>query len=126
MGFEWLLITATRDVNILDPNDGSVMDAYNISLPLTFTSSAKSSKLFSHSASSAGVYEILETQNVTMNNHHYGIYTKHFQETEKLSSFYNLISTNVDRQGVEFVSTFEAFKYPIFGVQWHPEKNIYE
>ncbi len=126
MGFQWLLISATRDVDVLDPNDGTVMDAENTSLPLTFSASAATSKLFSHSAVSASVYDILATQNVTMNNHHYGIYTKHFEETEKLSSFYNLLSTNVDRQGVEFVSTIEAFNYPIFGTQWHPEKNTYE
>jgi gamma-glutamyl hydrolase len=37
-----------------------------------------------------------------------------------------MLSTNKDRQGVEFVSMIEAFKYPIFGSQWHPEKNNFE
>jgi gamma-glutamyl hydrolase len=124
MGFQWLLIAASRDINILDPNDGTQMDAYNISLSLDFSRSASSSKLLAHAP--AGLYDIMATQNVTMNNHHYGIYTEHFQETESLSSFYDLLSTNEDRQGVEFVSTIEAFKYPIFGSQWHPEKNSFE
>ena len=61
-----------------------------------------------------------------MNNHHYGIFTEHFETTEELSSFYKVLSTNDDLQGVNFVSTIEAYKYPIFGTQWHPEKNIFE
>mmetsp|Transcript_11220 Transcript_11220/g.20788 ORF Transcript_11220/g.20788 Transcript_11220/m.20788 type:complete len:321 (+) Transcript_11220:32-994(+) len=124
MGFQWLLICATEDQNILDPNDGTQMDAYNISLSLDFTDAAASSKLLSKAPQE--VYRILDSQNVTMNNHHYGIYTEHFKETEALTSFYDLLSTNEDRQGVEFVSTIEAFKYPIFGTQWHPEKNSFE
>lgn len=124
MGFQWLLICATEDQNILDPSDGTQMDAYNISLPLDFTASAASSKLLAPAPDR--VYDILATQNVTMNNHHYGIYTEHFRQTPALTSFFDLLSTNEDRRGAEFVSTIEAFKYPIFGTQWHPEKNSFE
>lgn len=123
MGFQWLLISASRDVNILDPKEGQ-FDSYNYSIPLDFRPSARTSKLLADAPD--GVYEILAKENVTMNNHHYGIYTDHFEQTESLSSFFDLLSTNVDRQGVEFVSTIEAFNYPIFGTQWHPEKNTFE
>ena len=33
---------------------------------------------------------------------------------------------NNDREGLEFISTFESKQYPMYGVQFHPEKNIYE
>ena len=123
MGFQWLLIAASRDVDILDPKTGQ-FDAYNYSIPLNFEPNAQKSKLFKDAPT--GVYEILATENVTMNNHHYGIYTNHFLQTESLTSFFNMLSTNEDREGVEFVSTIEAFQYPIFGTQWHPEKNTFE
>ena len=123
MGFQWLLISASRDQNILDPKSGQ-MDSYNYSIPLDFTTEAAPSKLFTHAPQY--IYKILETKNVTMNNHHYGIWTDHFKSTESLSSFFNVLSTNVDRNGDEFVSTIEAYKYPIFGSQWHPEKNNFE
>lgn len=123
MGFQWLLISASRDHNILDPKEGQ-MDAYNLTIPLDFTESAPKSKMFSKAPDY--IYKILGTQDVTMNNHHYGIWTEHFQTTESLSSFFNVLSTNVDRNGDEFVSTIEAFDFPIFGSQWHPEKNIFE
>lgn len=98
-------------------------------------------------SASREVMEIISTENVTMNNHHYGIYTSHFEETDSLTSFFNgilflycnffamqvviiifmiVLSNNKARDGVEFVSTMEAFNYPIFGTQWHPEKNDFE
>lgn len=124
MGFQWLLISASRDPDVLDPKDGEQMDAYNLSIPLEFTSSARSSKFFSKAPSD--IYNILGKENVTMNNHHYGIWTDHFQSDDTLSSFFDMLSTNVDRNGDSFVSTIESFDYPIFGTQWHPEKNIFE
>ena len=33
-----------------------------------------------------------------------------------------LLAVNADRQGREYVSAVEAFEYPIYGLQWHPEK----
>jgi gamma-glutamyl hydrolase len=123
MGFQWLLISATQDQNILDPPSGQ-MDAYNLSIPLDFTSTMKNSKIFENAPSQ--LVKILAKQNVTMNNHHYGIYPDHFAATPALTDFYNVLSTNKDRKGVEFVSMIEAYKYPIFGSQWHPEKNNFE
>ena len=123
MGFEWLLMSATEDANILDPKTGQ-MDAYNYSIPLDFTQTYKNSKIFKQSPSAINTY--LSTENVTMNNHHYGIWIDHFRKTPVLADFFHVLSTNKDRNGDEFVSMIEAFKYPIFGSQWHPEKNNFE
>jgi gamma-glutamyl hydrolase len=123
MGFQWLLISQSGDGNILDPDQG-VLDSYNYSIPLDFTTAASSSRLFSKA--STFIMETLAKENVTMNNHHYGIYPEHFANTASLSSFFSVLSTNQDRQGVSFVSTIEAFDYPIYGTQWHPEKNTFE
>ena len=123
MGFQWLLLAATQNTLALDPPTGQ-FDAYNLSIPLEFTSDAKTSVLFE--SASVEVMTILAKENVTMNNHHYGLYPDHFNSINALQSFYKVISLNHDRQGVPFVSTIEAFKYPIFGLQWHPEKNPFE
>ena len=121
MGFQWLLIAASGDQNILDPPSGQ-FDAYNYSIPLEFTSAAQGSRMFSSAPEQ--LMTILATENVTMNNHHYGIYTEHFLQTPSLNGFFNILSVNKDRQGVEFVSTMESFNYPIYGVQWHPEVSL--
>ena len=70
--------------------------------------------------------EVLASENVTMNNHHYGIWVDHFDQTPSLTSFYEVLATNQDRNGDQFVSTIEAKNYPIYGTQWHPEKNDFE
>jgi gamma-glutamyl hydrolase len=123
MGFQWLMIAQSRNQNILDPPSG-VLDSENYSIPLNFTSTAAASRLFS--SAPADIFKILGSEDVTLNNHHYGIYPDHLASTTSLKSFYNVLSTNFDRQGVEFVSTVEAFDYPIYGSQWHPEKNNFE
>ena len=43
--------------------------------------------------------------------------------SESMSEFWTIISTNHDDNGTEFVSLFESKKYPIWGSQFHPEKN---
>ena len=39
---------------------------------------------------------------------------------------WRVTAINKDTQGLEFVSSFEHRQYPIYGVQFHPEKNAYE
>lgn len=123
MGFQWLLIAASGDPTILDPKNGEQFDAYNYSIPLEFVSGFQDSRMFSSAPYQITqlVVSIFATENVTMNNHHYGIYTEHFLQTPSLVGFFDMLSVNKDRQGMEFVSTIEAFQYPIYGVQWHPE-----
>ena len=56
-----------------------------------------------------------------------------------MNKFYKILSTNTDRNRKEFVSSIEgvallkflvlfslAINYPFYGVQWHPEKNVFE
>lgn len=37
-----------------------------------------------------------------------------------------MISTNKDWNNFEFISSIEHKKYPFYGIQFHPEKNLYE
>ena len=125
MGFQWLCLAATKDTLQLDPSDGTKMDAENYSIPLDFRADAvPDSKLFGMAPQN--IMDVLSTQNVTMNNHHYGVWTPHFEATPDLANSFNILSTNNDRSGKEFVSTMEHPKFPIFGSQWHPEKNTFE
>ena len=43
-----------------------------------------------------------------------------------LDSFYDISATSQDDNGLTFIASIEAKNYPIWGVQFHPEKNIYE
>jgi anthranilate/para-aminobenzoate synthase component II len=44
----------------------------------------------------------------------------------KLHGDWRFLTTNEDSNGLEFISTLEHRRYPIYGLQFHPEKNIYE
>lgn len=121
LGFESIgVIASGDDFSVLQ--DG--FDSYHLPLPLQFTSDFKSSRLFRDAPDN--IINILGNQPVTLNNHHAGITTTTFSNNSKLKSFYRLMSTNFDRVGKQFISTIESFKYPIYGVQYHPEKNSFE
>ena len=61
-----------------------------------------------------------------MNNHECGIAPDAFVTDANLAAFYTVLSTNVDRAGKPFVSGMEAKDAPVYGTQWHPEKNAFE
>lgn len=99
-------------------------DSENLPLNLDFTPSAPKSRLFS--SLSPEIYQAFATKNITMNLHHDGVYPDAFKTNFKLASFYNLLATNVDRKGLPFASAFEGINVPVYGVQFHPERNGFE
>jgi gamma-glutamyl hydrolase len=118
LGFE-LLTTMVGGEGIL-----SQVDAGNYSIPLNLTSAAQTSRLFSLFSSSALGW--ISQEPLTTNNHYFAVTTDTFKNNPKLTEFFTVLSTNLDKNGVEFVSTMESKKYPVYGVQWHPEKNGFE
>jgi len=119
-GFEQISVLASQDSSILS----YPYDSENYSIPLNFTSAASSSKLFG--AAGKTIMNILTSEAVTMNNHQYGVAPAKFAANPYLPKMFNVLSTNVDRKGITFISTMEAFDMPITGSQWHPEKNAFE
>mmetsp|Transcript_16181 Transcript_16181/g.30582 ORF Transcript_16181/g.30582 Transcript_16181/m.30582 type:complete len:404 (-) Transcript_16181:175-1386(-) len=105
--------------------------SHNISLPLDFPTVqdvidsngvfSKQSVLYPET-----MQDILATRNITMNNHVNGISPQRFLGNDKLRSEFYITSTNVDQNGKPFVSSIESVRYPIYGVQYHPEKNNFE
>lgn len=116
-GFEMLSYLAV-DRNVL-----THCDAMNEPRPLNMTLAARSSKLFGKLK--FGLKNLLTKEKVTANFHEYCLtmtnYTKY-----GINKYYNVLSTNHDANGLEYVSTMEAKHYPFYAVQFHPEKNVYE
>lgn len=65
----------------------------------------------------------LSKKKCTLNNHKMGLTPHKFKLRKKLNKFYKIVSTSVDRKNREYVSTIEAYHYPFYGVQWHPERS---
>ncbi|KAG9347972.1 hypothetical protein JZ751_003991, partial [Albula glossodonta] len=71
------------------------------------------------------VLEALASEPITENSHEWSLTVESYNKSEELLNFYSILSTNTDGK-VEFVSTMEAKDLPIYGTQWHPEKNAFE
>ncbi|KDD75679.1 hypothetical protein H632_c555p0 [Helicosporidium sp. ATCC 50920] len=94
--------------------------------PMCFTKDAKKSTLFSRM--DEDLWEKLEdpAYNISMENHYYGLLPEKYDTYPMLRERYNILSTAVDRNGTEYITSAESKEYPFFATQWHPEKPPYE
>ncbi|XP_051878631.1 gamma-glutamyl hydrolase-like [Pristis pectinata] len=102
----------------------TITNTSNHALPLNFTDDVFHSRMFKNFPKD--LLQSLQTKPLTGNYHNWSISRKNFTNNEKLKNFYRILSTNMDSQQIEFVSTMEAYRYPIYAVQWHPERSPYE
>nr|XP_009671852.1 PREDICTED: gamma-glutamyl hydrolase [Struthio camelus australis] len=117
LGHEELTYLTSGEILLVNTNtDG-------FAFPLNFTSVAKNSRLFRNFPED--ILHAFATEPLTSNFHVWSLSVQNFTKNEKLYNFYNVLTTNTADE-LEFISTMEAYKYPIYGVQWHPEKNAYE
>ena len=120
-GMEMLsVMMAGSNCSVLDYD----FDSDNISLPLIFNENSTSSMLWG--SAPEWVVSTISTQNITFNNHNNGLPPSKYAATPGLNEVVSVISTNYDRNGKEFVSSFEGIDYPIWGLQFHPSKLAYE
>ncbi|KAA0723861.1 Gamma-glutamyl hydrolase [Triplophysa tibetana] len=117
LGFEQLTLL-TSGQNLLSHTNTS-----GVALPLNFTDESRHSRLFKDFP--GDLMKSLASESLTENSHQWSLTTANFTKCERLKKFYRVLSTNTDGQN-EFVSTVEAYEFPIYGTQWHPEKNAFE
>ncbi|GBF95078.1 gamma-glutamyl hydrolase [Raphidocelis subcapitata] len=93
---------------------------------LDFTPAAKDSRTFGGMDADLLAKLADPTLNIAMENHEYGIPPAHYKRWPILGEWFDILTTTKDRQGLEYISTVEAKKYPFTGTQWHPEKPVSE
>lgn len=124
LGFELLNVLASG----LKPEELLVScDSENYSIPLEITGGCLGSfgsRLFRFAPNEC--LKTLKEQSVAFNMHKNCVPIEKFWGTNSLAEFFDVLSTNRDRNGLEFISTIEGKKYPIYGTQWHPEKLQFE
>lgn len=122
LGFENMLIWASdRDTDILEP-----YYAHAISLTLDFVVEPSETEMFAALGEDAYKFE---TDAVTLNSHSWGVNPDSFTTDKSLSEFYRLTSVsyepgNEPADARPFGASMEAFDYPFFGTQFHPEKIL--
>ncbi|XP_015172977.1 PREDICTED: gamma-glutamyl hydrolase-like [Polistes dominula] len=118
LGFELLAFLASgKEMKRVSCNSESQ------ALPLQFERNFKQSRLFTNA--SEEIIDILEKDEVTINFHIFCI-TKEKFKTHRLNRNWRIISQNNDENGIRFISSMEHINFPFYGLQFHPEKNIYE
>ncbi|TSL34540.1 Gamma-glutamyl hydrolase [Bagarius yarrelli] len=117
LGFEQLTLL-TSGKSLLSHTNTS-----GVALPLNFTKEMKDSRMFKDFPED--LMTSLANEPLTENSHQWSVTTPDFTANQQLKEFYRILSTNLDGQ-TEFVSTVEAYNIPIYGTQWHPEKNAFE
>jgi len=67
----------------------------------------------------------IREEKVTINFHNHCLTPTNFTKYE-MFNFWTPLSWNSDSNNLKYLSSIEAIDYPFVGVQFHPEKNIYE
>jgi gamma-glutamyl hydrolase len=117
LGYEFLVKYVGGEAAV---QDGFYL--YNLSIPLE---SVRVSQLYADPT----IFKTVVERPVTMNNHKLGVEPSHFLQNDKLTQVWNITSINHDVNGRPFVSTIEPVnpqRFPLYGVQYHPEKNGFE
>lgn len=126
LGFEQLLVYLSDQPftnAVLSP-----VEAENIFLPLMFQPDAfKSTQLLQQAPSD--VIQTYANQNITINMHAYAVLLDTYNKNPTLQQNFHVLTTSFDAQQPnpqQFLSLVEHRAYPIFGSQFHPEKNVFE
>jgi len=119
MGMQQMMMIAdgNDDLNLLEEFDsfGNLMST------LEFPTDPRETQLLKNVSSD--FLQRLQREECTLNNHKMGLSTKTFMNNPRVSKLFRIVSASKDRIGQEYVSIIEAFKYPFYGFQWHPERN---
>ncbi|KAK9174604.1 hypothetical protein WN944_029641 [Citrus x changshan-huyou] len=112
----------SEDRNILETFDGA-----NQASTLQFVKNINiEGTLFQRYIISPELLKKLSTDCLVMQNHHYGISPERMQANQELAKFFKILTTSVDEYNKVYVSTVQAYNYPVTAFQWHPEKNAFE
>jgi gamma-glutamyl hydrolase len=130
LGFEFIHVMASGGAGAAGAADSVLQcdfDSEDLPLPLNFSNGAAATARMLDGMP-APLLHALSTEALTQNEHKCGVPTGVYggQGNAKVAAFFDVVATNVDRKGRPFVSMVEGKKYPVYGMQAHPEKSNFE
>ena len=121
LGFEIIMLSVAEDYNIMKTG----CNCFKYNDILNFTHQAYSSRMLSL-LTRKQLYE-LETNPITYNSHNDFFTTEDFYKNRNLVSELKVISTSTNQNHtISFISAIEGIKYPLYGIQFHSEKSVYD
>ena len=122
LGYELILILESNNLNLLKPCQCKNYNTY-----LRYNKEKiDDSRLFKKGFSNY-LLDIMSEQNVTFNNHQWMVDDDTFNENKALVENYNILAHSPWKAINKFyIAAVEHKKYPIYAIQFHPEKYNYE
>lgn len=123
----WAVCLGFQEITVIEAPYPDVLihnkfDSDNVANNITFPHGVSNSKLYGSLPTELII--AIQAENITYNSHHDGVYPKTYEAHESLRQ-YHMLGVSYDNKGVEYVAVVEHKKYPIFGMQYHPEKNAF-
>ncbi|XP_064094173.1 gamma-glutamyl hydrolase-like [Macrobrachium nipponense] len=118
LGFELMMGLAAGGQEVR-----AVCDAQNIANRIKLDSDYADGYLLRHLPKR--LIKALTSEPITSNFHKYCLTPKNFSAFG-LDKIFRPLAYSADRRGVEYLAAVEAWDYPFFAVQFHPEKSPYE
>jgi gamma-glutamyl hydrolase len=105
-----------------------LVDTDSVAQPTTLDFTDKASSSYMFSSMDKDLVEKLSNpeRNIALQNHMFGLPPDHYNTWPVLRENFDILTTSIDRQGVEYVSSAEHRQYPFLATQWHPEKPPFE
>jgi len=122
LGFELMMMEDSKRNDILTKCKGQDQAS-----PLVFEkdlqSLRESGKMFENLTTS--MFQVMKDKDVTINYHGWCLTKTNFNESD-LRNKYKILAINHDEENLEYISIVEGIHYPFYGVQFHPEKPLFE
>ncbi len=119
-GFELLHVLIADTTEVL-----SNFDSYNYMLPLEFDmEKAKNTAIYQFFSDED--LKFLRNDNSTIHMHYLGTELNAYEKYPELKYFFEILSTGKDINNKTFAAIVKAKNFPIYGLQFHPEKVKYD
>ena len=123
----WGICLGFQEITVIEAPYPDVFQRYkfnssNVANNVTFVEGIAESKMYRNLPKY--LLDALQTENITYNHHHDGVYPEVYKKFPELQQYY-VLAVSYDNKDVKYTASIEHKKYPFYGHQYHPEKTAF-